>query len=103
MTRSRPALLKESVLNVLSKATQIQSHLFLPGEALEREIARLPAALAVRVFGQKRAIDTVVESVSRSYRAGLSAAPTGPRGTILLTGPSGTGKTETALSAFFYC
>ena len=47
-----------------------------------------------RVVGQDEAIDAIADAVLRS-RAGLSR-PTGPTGSFLFLGPTGTGKTETA-------
>ncbi|MFP6660329.1 MAG: ATP-dependent Clp protease ATP-binding subunit ClpA [Myxococcota bacterium] len=59
----------------------------------ERErLEQLDAALRSRVFGQDRAIKTVVGALRRA-RAGLSG-PTRPVGAFLFTGPTGVGKTE---------
>ena len=59
-------------------------------------VLELPARLAARVTGQPRALEQICQSV-RTARAGLSD-PQRPTGVFFLTGPSGTGKTETALA-----
>ena len=59
-------------------------------------VRELPALLAARVTGQPRALEQICQSV-RTARAGLSD-PERPTGVFFLTGPSGTGKTETALA-----
>ncbi len=59
-------------------------------------VLELPALLAARVTGQSRALEQICQSV-RTARAGLSD-PDRPTGVFFLTGPSGTGKTETALA-----
>ena len=56
----------------------------------------LPATLAARVVGQDDALLRIAERV-QTARAGL-ADPRKPLGVFLLTGPSGVGKTETALA-----
>ncbi|HTH61624.1 MAG TPA: type VI secretion system ATPase TssH [Paraburkholderia sp.] len=59
-------------------------------------VQTLPATLAARVIGQDGALFRVAERV-QTARAGL-ADPRKPLGVFLLTGPSGVGKTETALA-----
>ncbi|NML34762.1 type VI secretion system ATPase TssH [Paraburkholderia antibiotica] len=56
----------------------------------------LPATLAARVIGQHGALQQIGERV-QTARAGL-ADPRKPLGVFLLAGPSGVGKTETALA-----
>lgn len=56
----------------------------------------LSDTLEKRVLGQKHALDAVAKRV-RTSRAGLDN-PNRPVGVFLLVGPSGTGKTETALT-----
>jgi type VI secretion system protein VasG len=56
----------------------------------------LPATLAARVIGQHDALQQIGERV-QTARAGL-ADPRKPLGVFLLAGPSGVGKTETALA-----
>ncbi|MGF6979116.1 type VI secretion system protein VasG [Paraburkholderia sp. JPY465] len=59
-------------------------------------VQRLPATLAARVIGQHDALQQIGERV-QTARAGL-ADPRKPLGVFLLAGPSGVGKTETALA-----
>ncbi|CAI8695756.1 type VI secretion system ATPase TssH [Burkholderia pyrrocinia] len=69
------------------------------GRMVTDEIAAvrvLPATLAARVIGQGDALRRIGEGV-QTARAGL-ADPRKPLGVFLLTGPSGVGKTETALA-----
>jgi type VI secretion system protein VasG len=56
----------------------------------------LPITLSSRVIGQYDALEQIAERV-QTARAGL-ADPRKPLGVFLLTGPSGVGKTETALA-----
>lgn len=62
----------------------------------QQAILRLPEALGQRVLGQDHAIGEVCEQLKIS-RAGLED-PAKPIGVFLLVGPSGVGKTETALA-----
>ncbi|WP_233873516.1 type VI secretion system ATPase TssH [Paraburkholderia adhaesiva] len=69
------------------------------GRMVRDEIAAvrsLPATLATRVIGQDEALAQICERV-QTARAGL-ADPKKPLGVFLLAGPSGVGKTETALA-----
>ncbi len=59
-------------------------------------VLELPQRLAERVIGQDDALRLVSESI-QTARAGL-ADPRKPVGVFMLTGPSGVGKTETALA-----
>ena len=59
-------------------------------------IANLEDRMAARVVGQPQALQAIARSV-RGYRAGLGE-PNRPIGVFLLSGPSGVGKTETALA-----
>ena len=59
-------------------------------------VLELPAILARRVVGQDHAMEMLAKRVQTS-RAGLTA-PEKPIGVFLLVGPSGVGKTETALT-----
>lgn len=61
-----------------------------------RTVQQLKPALESRVLGQPQAVDTIVQRM-RTARAGLDD-PRKPKGVFLLTGPSGVGKTETALA-----
>ena len=66
--------------------------------ATRRTLARradgLAQRLGARIFGQDRAIEAVVRAVRRAA-AGLER-PRGPLASLLLVGPTGTGKTELA-------
>lgn len=61
-----------------------------------RAVLELPQRLAGRVIGQDYALRQVSESI-QTARAGL-ADPRKPVGVFMLVGPSGVGKTETALA-----
>ncbi len=61
-----------------------------------RTVQQLTPALESRVLGQPHAVETIVQRM-RTARAGLDE-PRKPKGVFLLTGPSGVGKTETALA-----
>ncbi|MFO1148726.1 MAG: AAA family ATPase [Alsobacter sp.] len=63
-----------------------------PDEAMRR----LAESLRVRVVGQEAAIDLIARRL-RSAQAGLTE-PEAPAGVFLLVGPSGVGKTETAIA-----
>ncbi len=69
------------------------------GKMLSDEIAsilNLQDALARRVIGQSHALHAIAESI-RTSRAGLTD-PRKPIGVFFMVGPSGVGKTETALA-----
>ena len=59
-------------------------------------VLNLKSKLEARVIGQPHALDTIAQRI-RTSRAGL-VDPRKPIGVFLLVGPSGVGKTETALS-----
>jgi type VI secretion system protein VasG len=61
-----------------------------------RAVMNLRGTLADRVVGQPRALDAIARRI-QTYRASLDD-PGKPVGTFLLVGPSGVGKTETALA-----
>jgi type VI secretion system protein VasG len=61
-----------------------------------RTVQQLKPALESRVLGQPHAVEAIVQRM-RTARAGLDD-PRKPKGVFLLTGPSGVGKTETALA-----
>ncbi|MBC7859048.1 MAG: AAA family ATPase, partial [Burkholderiaceae bacterium] len=61
-----------------------------------RTVLKLQDALRERILGQPHAINAVVQRV-RTARAGLDD-PNKPQGVFLFVGPSGVGKTETALA-----
>ncbi len=69
------------------------------GKMLKDEIAtvlQLESHLGSRVIGQSHALEAISQRI-RTARAGLDD-PIKPVGTFLLVGPSGVGKTETALA-----
>jgi len=59
-------------------------------------VLHLKEAMEVRVVGQPHALEAVAQAI-RTSRAGLTD-PRKPIGVFLFVGPSGTGKTETALT-----
>ncbi len=61
-------------------------------ESDTKRLQNLARELKARVFGQDKAIDTVVRAINRS-KAGLSNTDK-PIGSFLFTGPTGVGKTE---------
>jgi ATP-dependent Clp protease ATP-binding subunit ClpC len=70
------------------------------GVALADRLARLPACLKRTVIGQDQAVDAAVGVLSVRLR-GLGIRPERPV-TLLLSGPTGTGKTEFALALSEY-
>ena len=61
-----------------------------------RTILNLKQAMEARIVGQSHALEAIAQSI-RTSRAGLTD-PRKPIGVFLMVGPSGTGKTETALT-----
>ncbi|WP_204315855.1 type VI secretion system contractile sheath small subunit [Enterobacter hormaechei] len=62
----------------------------------QTELLSLEQNLGVRVVGQDSALNAIAQRL-RASKTGL-APENGPQGVFLLVGPSGTGKTETALA-----
>ncbi|EPO1791917.1 type VI secretion system ATPase TssH [Cronobacter turicensis] len=62
----------------------------------QTELLSLEQKLTTRVVGQTAALEAVAQRL-RASKTGLTSE-NGPQGVFLLTGPSGTGKTETALA-----
>ena len=62
----------------------------------QTELLSLETSLGKRVVGQGAALNAIAQRL-RASKTGL-APENGPQGVFLLTGPSGTGKTETALA-----
>lgn len=62
----------------------------------QRELLEMDKRLAQRVIGQDNALAALAQRI-RASRTGL-ASENGPQGVFLLVGPSGVGKTETALA-----
>jgi type VI secretion system protein VasG len=61
-----------------------------------RGVLSLQDRMATRIIGQQQALDMICRRISTS-RAGLED-PAKPKGVFLLVGPTGVGKTETALT-----
>jgi type VI secretion system protein VasG len=90
----QPAVTAQSVAEVVAGWTGIPV-----GKMVRNEIdavLRLKERLGERVVGQSHALDALAQRIQTS-RAGL-ADPRRPLGVFLLVGPSGVGKTETAVS-----
>lgn len=62
----------------------------------QTELLRLEAQLEKRIVGQDAALTAIAQRL-RAAKTGLTSEH-GPQGVFLLVGPSGTGKTETALA-----
>jgi len=83
-----------SVASVISGWTGIPVGRMLADEI--RSILTLQERMAERIVGQPQALDVICRRISTS-RAGLED-PAKPKGVFLLVGPTGVGKTETALT-----
>jgi type VI secretion system protein VasG len=84
----------EVVASVISGWTGIPVGRMMTDEI--HTILTLREKLGERVVGQPEALDTIAKRI-RTYRAGLDD-PGKPVGVFLLAGPSGVGKTETAVT-----
>lgn len=89
-----PRVDHQSIADVISDWTGIPTGNMLGSEA--DKLLNLDNSLGKEIVGQSQAIQTISSSM-RSAATRLSA-PEKPYGVFLLTGPSGVGKTETALS-----
>lgn len=83
-----------AVANVISSWTGVPAGRMLRDDI--QGLLELPGRLAERVVGQSQAIDTICRRI-RTAGAGLED-PGKPKGVFLLVGPTGVGKTETAVS-----
>ncbi|HEX7832941.1 MAG TPA: type VI secretion system ATPase TssH [Thermoanaerobaculia bacterium] len=83
-----------SVASVISSWTGIPVGRMLADEI--RSVLTLQDRMAERIVGQNQALDAICRRISTS-RAGLED-PAKPKGVFLLVGPTGVGKTETALT-----
>ncbi len=91
-SKDRPNVTAEDVARVVARATGIDLETVL---ATERQRLRaLQANLQQTIVGQDEGLAAIADVVTRS-RLGLGD-PNRPKAAILLVGPSGTGKTETA-------
>jgi type VI secretion system protein VasG len=88
-----PEVNEAIVAEIVSDWTGIPVGRMLTDEVTAVQV--LPQTLAARVIGQSDALQQIGERV-QAARAGL-ADPRKPRGVFLMAGPSGVGKTETAL------
>lgn len=89
-----PSVDRNAVAAVVQDWTGIPTGRMLSSQT--EKALQLAATLAERVVGQDHAMEMIAKRVQTS-RAGL-AAPEKPVGVFLLCGPSGVGKTETALA-----
>jgi type VI secretion system protein VasG len=85
---------EQAVATVISDWTGIPAGRMVRNEI--EAILNLPAVLGARVIGQDHALDLIAKRI-QTARAGLEN-PSKPIGVFLLVGPSGVGKTETALA-----
>lgn len=83
-----------AVANVISSWTGVPAGRMLRDDI--QGLLELPGRLAERIVGQGQAIDTICRRI-RTAGAGLED-PGKPKGVFLLVGPTGVGKTETAVS-----
>ena len=87
-------------VDVRTVATVIADWTGVPLSSLMKDeqtgLLSLEASLGRRVVGQDAALNAIAQRL-RTSKTGL-APENGPQGVFLLTGPSGTGKTETALA-----
>ncbi len=83
-----------TVATVISDWTGVPLSSLMKDE--QTELLSLEQHLAKRVVGQDGALNAIAQRL-RASKTGL-APENGPQGVFLLTGPSGTGKTETALA-----
>jgi type VI secretion system protein VasG len=89
-----PSVDRNAVAAVVQDWTGIPTGRMLSSQT--EKALRLAATLSERVVGQDHAMEMIARRVQTS-RAGLGA-PEKPVGVFLLCGPSGVGKTETALA-----
>ena len=83
-----------TVANVIADWTGVPLSSLMKDE--QTELLSLELELEKRVVGQDAALTAIAQRL-RAAKTGLTAE-NGPQGVFLLTGPSGTGKTETALA-----
>ncbi|WP_380177448.1 type VI secretion system ATPase TssH [Kalamiella sp. sgz302252] len=83
-----------TVANVIADWTGVPLSSLLKNE--QTELLNIEQSLAKRVVGQDSALAAIAQRL-RAAKTGLTAE-NGPQGVFLLVGPSGVGKTETALA-----
>jgi type VI secretion system protein VasG len=89
-----PSVDEQAVASVVADWTGIPVGRMVKNEI--QAVLNLADSLEKRVIGQRHALDAIAKRIQTS-RAGLDN-PSKPIGVFLLTGPSGVGKTETALA-----
>ncbi|MBM7354606.1 type VI secretion system ATPase TssH [Lelliottia amnigena] len=82
------------VANVIADWTGVPLSSLMKDE--QTELLHLESEIGKRVVGQDGALNAIAQRL-RASKTGLTPE-NGPQGVFLLTGPSGTGKTETALA-----
>jgi type VI secretion system protein VasG len=83
-----------TVANVIADWTGVPLSSLMKDE--QTELLNLEAEIGKRVVGQDVALNAIAQRL-RAAKTGLTSE-NGPQGVFLLVGPSGTGKTETALT-----
>ncbi|MNG62930.1 Chaperone protein ClpB [compost metagenome] len=83
-----------TVANVIADWTGVPLSSLMKDE--QSELLSLESAISKRVVGQEVALNAIAQRL-RAAKTGLTSE-NGPQGVFLLVGPSGTGKTETALT-----
>jgi type VI secretion system protein VasG len=89
-----PVVDRQAVAEVVAGWTGIPTGRMQSNEI--RTVLNLKHAMEARILGQPHALEAVAQAI-RTSRAGLTD-PRKPIGVFLMVGPSGTGKTETALT-----
>ena len=90
----QPSVDKQAIAEVIANWTGIPVGKMVSNEI--NSIIDLASSLERRVIGQSHALDMIAKSIQTS-RAGLTD-PRKPIGVFLMVGPSGVGKTETAMA-----
>ncbi|MEM6052402.1 type VI secretion system ATPase TssH [Erwinia sp. P7711] len=83
-----------TVANVIADWTGVPVSSLMKDE--QTELLNLEGEIGKRVVGQDKALSAIAQRL-RAAKTGLTSE-NGPQGVFLLVGPSGTGKTETALA-----
>lgn len=94
----RPTLRSEDAIDAYSSMTGLPAELLDPSMAFDLE--EVEDYFASRIFAQPEALEAIVDLVA-VVRAGI-AAPRRPMGSFLFVGPTGVGKTQTAIALAEY-